>query len=159
MAEPLQIKWTKLRDSEAHFPPQRPHANDAGFDFTLSRDVTIEPGAFAAMSTNIAIAMPDNCWAILIGRSSAFYRRQLIVNVGVIDPGYRGEIMGLVHNVGTERVIAHKGERLFQLIPVNIVDVTWANVHRGKNFPVSHRGASGVGSTGGYITTAIDPKT
>ena len=152
-------KWTCLRDDEPYFIPERPHANDAGFDMTLSRDVVLEPGTLAALPTNVAVALPDHMWALLVGRSSTFYRRSLLVNAGIIDPGYRGEIMGLVYNFGRDRIIAHKGEKLFQLVPITQVseDFKWEYVRRGKDLPVSHRGASGVGSTGGYITTAIDP--
>lgn len=159
----LTPKWTCLRDAEPYSVPARAHANDAGFDMTISRDVVIEPGAFAALPTNVAIALPDDVWALLVGRSSAFYRRSLIVNVGIIDPGYRGEIMALVHNIGQEKMLAHAGERLFQIIPVqqywgDADKVKWEWVKRGKDLPVSHRGAAGVGSTGGYITTQFDPK-
>jgi dUTPase len=125
---------------------------------TISRDVVIESGAFAALPTNVAIALPDDVWALVVGRASTFYKRGLIINIGVIDPGYRGEVMALTHNVGTDVMIAHKGERLFQVIPMRSVDLKWEFIKRGKNLPVSHRGASEVGSTGGYITTAIDPK-
>ena len=158
-AKPQQILWTVLRNDESSVAPERPHANDAGFDLTVSRNVTIEPGAFAAIPTNIAIALPDHVWALLVGRSSTFYRRALLVNMGVIDPGYRGEIMGLVHNLGDEKIVVRQGERLFQIIPVNqLTAPTWKRVLRGKDLPVSHRGAAGVGSTGGYITTRLDPE-
>src|SRR5215467_266533 len=103
----ISILWTCLRDDEPFTLPARAHANDAGFDLFVSRDVVIEPGAFAAIPTNIAIALPEDVWAILIGRSSTFYKRSLLVNVGIIDPGYRGELLALAHNVGKERAIAH----------------------------------------------------
>lgn len=155
----IEIQWTCLRDDEPYTVPTRAHANDAGFDLCVSRDVVIEPGAFAAIPTNIAIALPDHVWALLVGRSSTFYKRGLLVNGGIIDPGYRGELLTLTFNLTPERIIAHEGDRMFQLIPIaHIGDISWKFLKRGKELPVSHRGAAGVGSTGGYITQTQDPR-
>lgn len=128
--------------------PAQTYSDDAGFDLTVSRDMTIFSGQLAAIPTNVCMAIPDGYWGLLLPRSSTFYRRGLYVNPGVIDAGYRGEILALVHNIGEKAVLVRAGERLFQIILVERIPAAWAYRLPGE-LPKSKRDTAGIGSTGG----------
>jgi dUTP pyrophosphatase len=132
--------------------PSRAHATDAGYDLHTSREVTIEPGAFADVHTDLHVAMPPNLWGRIVGRSSTFRRRKLLVLEGVIDAGYRGPIYTGVTNLSDEPVTIATGERVAQFIPhVNVAArVGFTEVGRDEfdRLPHDGRGAAGFGSSG-----------
>lgn len=155
----LPLKFARLRTTEPCTQPAKSYPTDAGYDLTASRSVVLEPGAFAQVPTNVAIALPPATWGLLIGRSSTFHRRGLMVNVGVVDSGYRGELMAMVYNPSrSNRVVIQEGERLFQLIviPATTPDFLMAavQVDTMDDLPPSERGPRGFGSTGGFKPSA-----
>ena len=132
--------------------PSRAHASDAGFDLYTSREVKVEPGAFVDVQTDIRVAMPPNLWGRIVGRSSTFRKRRLLVLEGVIDAGYRGLIYTGVTNLSDEPVLIAAGERIAQFIPhvnvaarVNLVETHGADF---EALPHDGRGAAGFGSSG-----------
>lgn len=65
-------------------------------------------------------------------------------SVGIIDYGYRGNIMAKVYNTSSETYEVKKGEKLFQLCmpslePFSVVFVT--------ELDITERGTGGFGST------------
>lgn len=132
--------------------PSRAHRTDAGFDLHTSREVTIKPGEFADVHTDLQVAMPPNLWGRIVGRSSTFRRRKLLVLEGVIDAGYRGPIYTGVTNLSDEPVTIAEGERVAQFIPhVNVAArITLNEVGRDdfEALPHDGRGANGFGSSG-----------
>ena len=71
---------------------------------------------------------------------------RLANSVGIIDAGYRGNIMAVVDNISDEPFDIQKGQRLFQICgrflePINLtlIDTTLSD---------SERGNGGFGSTG-----------
>jgi dUTP pyrophosphatase len=137
----------RLRDDEPFTLPARQHPHDAGFDLCVSRPVAIMPYSFAIICTNLAVAIPTGVWAMLLARSSTFYRKRLIVHPGVIDSGYRGEVQALVYNPTGDRIAVDAGERLFQLLLHANLDVV---AEEAGHLPAGERGTEGFGSTGGY---------
>lgn len=126
---------------------ERAHKGDAGYDLYVDEAITIPAYGYANVATNIAIALPPNTWGLLIGRSSAFQRRGLLVVPGVIDNGYRGLLFSTVYNTRSEAVVVKKGERITQLIvmPLLTPDIT---VMSGLQPGGDGRGEQGFGSTG-----------
>ena len=146
----MKIPFAHVRASESPdtAAPARSYPDDAGYDLSVSRDMTVFSHTLAAVPTNLAVAIPSGFWGLLVGRSSTFYRRGLLVNSGVIDAGYRGEVMALVYNLGDKAVLVRKGERLFQLILIVQVSGDWRQA-AGNRLPESTRDVRGIGSTGG----------
>jgi dUTP pyrophosphatase len=146
-ATPDVLRVQRLRPDEPFTLPARQHEHDAGLDLCVSRPATVMPYTFAVISTNIAVALPDGLWAMLLARSSTFYKRRLIVHPGVIDSGYRGEVQALVFNPTGDRIVVQEGERLFQLLLHHNIRI---DVQEFAYLPPGERGTEGFGSTGGY---------
>lgn len=97
--------------------------------------------------TDICIDMPPYLFARIIGRSSTLRKHQLIVNEGIIDNGYTGELFVCVHNVSDKPFHVKQGMRLAQVLFHTIEDVRWSEVD--EIAPVAgKRGNAGFGSTG-----------
>ena len=137
----------RLRQSEPFVLPSRAYPHDAGVDLCVSRPCTVMPYAWAIISTNLAVGVPDGFWVMLIPRSSTFYNKRLLVHSAVIDSGYRGEVQAMVFNPTGDRINVSTGERLFQLVAhANVL----ANVKESPQLPPGERDEAGFGSTGGY---------
>jgi dUTP diphosphatase len=128
--------------------PSRAHPGDAGYDLRSVIDVEVEPGARVLVPTGIAMALPDGYAGLVLPRSGLASRQGLtLANApGLIDAGYRGEIVCAVVNLDRDSGVAiSKGDRIAQLVIVAIPDLEpgWAD-----ELPASSRGEGGFGSTG-----------
>lgn len=126
--------------------PTRAHPDDAGFDLYASDSVVIEPGELRDIPVGIAVEPPPGYWFRIVGRSSTFRQRGLLMIEGIIDEGYRGPLYFGAYNTGDEPVKVRVGDRLCQAIPQRTADhieVQWADV-----LTPSDRGSGGFGSTG-----------
>ena len=130
--------------------PSYAHPGDAGADLTANEAVELAPGERAAVSTGIAIALPDGFAAFVHPRSGLAARHGLsMVNApGTIDAGYRGEIKVLLINMDRkETVRLERGERIAQLV---VQPVARAVFHEVQRLPGSDRGSGGFGSSGRF---------
>ena len=66
-------------------------------------------------------------------------------SIGLIDAGYRGEIMAVCDNIKNYSYQIKKGERLFQLVSNDLSEIEFKIVDSLSN---SSRGKGGFGSTG-----------
>jgi len=127
------------------YGPVKGYPDDAGFDLTVAQDTSIYAGDFALVPCSIAIASTGSEWFMILGRSSALWKRGLFVPPAVIDNGFRGEIFVGVKNWNPGVVIVKRGERIAQLIPMHTIDMA---VKQVETLPTSDRGDKGFGSTG-----------
>jgi len=127
--------------------PYKKHIGDAGWDLFVSRECVIEPGQTVDVHTDIRIDMPPYLFARIVGRSSTLRNHHLMVNEGIIDNGYTGELFVCVHNLGDAPFKVEKGMRLAQVLFHPIEDVRWSEVSEIKEAP-GKRGTAGFGSTG-----------
>lgn len=130
--------------------PSYAHPGDAGADLTANEAVELAPGERAAVSTGIAIALPDGFAAFVHPRSGLAARHGLsMVNApGTIDAGYRGEVKVLLINLDrNETVRLERGERIAQLV---VQPVARAVFHEVQRLPGSDRGSGGFGSSGRF---------
>ena len=142
----MRLKVQQVRPDEFFHAPTKAHASDAGLDLYCSREAHIPRYGWAQLPTNTAIALPRGYWALLLGRSSTFFKRHLLVHQGTIDPEFVGELMGLVFNPTSKRITVQAGDRLFQLIPQKTTDKPQISVV--QSLPKTKRGAGGIGSSG-----------
>ena len=144
----MEIKFKKL-DPRA-VAPVRAHSTDAGFDLTATRITTElnECGQLILVyHTDLAFEIPDGYMGIVVPRSSIFKKSIALTNcAGVIDSGYRGEVMGKFRTT-TDVVPAvfKEGERFAQLLILPVLDV---QMMASDTLSESERGENGYGSTG-----------
>ena len=134
-------------DPEASLP-ERAHPGDAGLDIRAAADVVIGPGERAKVPTGLAVAIPEGHAGLVLPRSGLASRHGLTLanSPGLIDAGYRGEVLCAVVNLDPdEPVRIARGDRIAQLVVVEIpqLDAVW--VHE---LPETSRGGGGFGSTG-----------
>jgi dUTP pyrophosphatase len=137
---------TKLMNDQAQLPTKA-YSDDAGFDLYVSADTWIYPGEFVDVPCAVAVELPSDTWALLTGRSSTLRKHNLMVNQGVIDPGYRGELYAGVWNLGSKAIKIEAGDRLAQLIlmPNHALNAKLVSVNELQSH---QRGQSGFGSSG-----------
>jgi len=126
----------------------RAHDGDAGFDLAYNgtEDMVIAAGQRAAVPTGVRIELPLTHYALIVGRSSSFSKRDLLVPMSVIDQGFRGELFAVCWNFGHQDQRIKSGERVAQLLPMMLE----ADLLQWVNSPLSEseRGDNGFGSSG-----------
>jgi dUTP pyrophosphatase len=128
--------------------PERAHPGDAGFDLRSIEDVEVVPGERAMIGTGVAVAIPDGHAGLVLPRSGLASKHGLtLANApGLIDSGYRGEVICSVVNLDPhESVRIARGDRIAQLLVVEVPELRprWVD-----ELPPSSRGEGGFGSTG-----------
>lgn len=142
-AEPEPIRLVIAEDAQ---PPARAYPDDAGLDLTTAAELTIQPGEFKDIRTQVlASQLPTGYWGMIVGRSSALRKWRLYIPHAVIDPGWRGPLFVGVWNLGGNPVTIKPGDRVGQLIlipnnPAPVQIVTTVDDHA--------RGLNGFGSSG-----------
>jgi dUTP pyrophosphatase len=128
--------------------PGRAYADDAGFDLSACERVVLGPGERASVGTGLAVALPSGYAAFVQPRSGLAARNGItIVNSpGLVDAGYRGEIMVVLHNTDLARdFTVEPGMRIAQLVVLRLPEVALREV---DSLPESERGERGHGSSG-----------
>jgi dUTP pyrophosphatase len=128
--------------------PRRAREGDAGLDLSAAEEAEVEPGERALVRTGVAVAIPDGHAGLVLPRSGLASRRGLtLANApGLIDAGYRGEIVCAMVNLDrSETVHVAMGDRIAQLVIVRVPEFqpVWVD-----DLPGSERGTGGFGSTG-----------
>jgi dUTP pyrophosphatase len=128
--------------------PEAAHAGDAGLDLRSAADLEVGPGERAMVPTGLAVAIPQGHAGLVLPRSGLASKHGLtLANApGLIDAGYRGEVICAVVNLDrSEPVKIAQGDRIAQLVIVELPEVRPAWV---DELPPSTRGEAGFGSTG-----------
>jgi dUTP pyrophosphatase len=141
-----QLAFQRL-DPEAQLPT-RAHPGDAGYDLRSLVEVDVAPGERTMVRTGLAVAIPDGYAGLVLPRSGLASRSGLtLANApGLIDAGYRGELICAVVNLDREAAVRiSPGDRIAQLVIVAIPDL---QPGFADELPPSVRGDGGFGSTG-----------
>lgn len=124
--------------------PQRARYDDLALDLYAVEAGAVYPGGRTEIKTGVALESMRAC-GFLVKERSGHARQGLLCLGGVIDPGYRGEIVVLLANLGFKDVQWNAGDRIAQLIPILY---TPTNVRVVGELSPSERGDQGFGSTG-----------
>jgi dUTP pyrophosphatase len=89
--------------------------------------------------------MPDNLAGLIWPRSGLSVKQGIDVLAGVVDSGYRGEIMVCLYNTSDNDVVIRTGDRVAQIIFQEVPHVIM-EVH--ESLGSSQRGSNGFGSSG-----------
>jgi dUTP pyrophosphatase len=139
-------------DHSAGLPlPAYQSASAAGFDLLAAvpegAPLVIAPGAWAAVPTGLAMALPESMEAQVRPRSGLAARHGItVLNApGTIDADYRGEVQVLLVNHGKEPFAVTRGMRIAQVI---VAPVARATLREVATLDETARGTGGFGSTG-----------
>lgn len=143
----MEIKFKKLSDKA--IMPSKAHKTDAGFDLTATNITTElnECGQLVIVyHTDLALEIPDGYFAQLMPRSSIAKKSLRLTNsCGVIDSGYRGEVLGkFIATTDVVPAVYKAGDKFAQLVILPVPDVEFVE---SDNLSESDRADGGYGSS------------
>lgn len=122
--------------------PSYAKPGDAGMDVTAIEKVMTEN--YVEYKTGLSLEVPESYVCLIFPRSSVTKKEMMLKNsVGVLDSGYRGELVLRFRNFGPE--IYEVGEKVGQIMILPYPQVKIQEVSELSN---SDRGMGGFGSTG-----------
>jgi dUTP pyrophosphatase len=126
--------------------PTKAYSGDAGIDLAACERVELGPGERALVSTGVAVAIPEGYAGYVQPRSGLAAKHGIsIVNTpGLVDSGYRGELLVNLLNTDREPFVVEPGMRIAQLVVLPVPDVRLVEV---DELPESERGVRGFGSS------------
>ena len=127
--------------------PTQAYDGDAGLDLAACEEARLEPGERAVVPTGVAVEIPEGYAGFVQPRSGLAARHGLgIVNSpGLIDSGYRGEILVVLLNTDArESFTVEAGMRIAQLVIAPVASVRLVEV---SELATSERGSRGFGSS------------
>jgi dUTP pyrophosphatase len=129
--------------------PKRMSDEAAGMDVVAANDEPIEllPGKRALIPCGFAMAFPAGFECQVRPRSGLAAKHGITVlnSPGTIDSDYRGEVKGILVNLGEAPFTVRKGERVAQLV---FAAVALPGVELVARLEDTNRGTGGFGSTG-----------
>ncbi len=143
----MQIKFKKLHANAVI--PKYAKTGDGGMDL-IATEYSVDENGCHCYKTGLASEFPENYVALLFPRSSITkYALNLANCVGVLDSGYRGEIILKFKNTPNpssgENKIYNIGDKIAQLV---ILELPKVEIFEVDNLSGSERGEGGFGSTG-----------
>ncbi len=125
--------------------PHFAHAEDAGMDLFADEEITLSPGERVQIHTGIALAIPDGFVGLVWDKSGLSHKYGLKTLGGVIDAGYRGEILVGMVNLGDTAHTFQIGDKIAQML---IQKIEHPNIEEVSVLDETIRGEKGFGSTG-----------
>jgi dUTP pyrophosphatase len=139
----------KLLDPAARAPVVAHPGEDLGYDLFALEAAELRPHATVRVRTGIAVEArhpsTGEPLGLLVRDRSSMAAKGIATTAGVIDAGYRGEILILMTNLGGSALQIAAGERIAQMIPVPILT---GMVQEVESLEDSARAGKGFGSSG-----------
>jgi len=121
----------------------------AGLDLyaAVTEDIILAPQQWQAIPTGIGIAIPIGYEGQIRSRSGLAAKHGVVIlnAPGTIDADYRGELIGVIINHGSNPFMITRGMRFAQLVIAPVTSIIW---EERQTLEETTRGASGFGSTG-----------
>ncbi len=144
---------------------KKEHSGDAGVDLYCPRDVVVPAkgqakirlGCHASVGKKTRVQFPpggdfstmEGVGYFLFPRSSISKTPLRMSNsIGLIDAGYRGELIGVVDNISDQDYTVKEGDRLFQIVNSNLEPFFEIMENEECDIDETDRGSGGFGSTG-----------
>ena len=139
----------KLLEAGARAPVVAHPGEDLGYDLFALEGAVLGPRATVKVRTGIAVEARHPATGeplgLLVRDRSSMAARGIATTAGVIDAGYRGEILILMTNLGDATVELKAGEKIAQMIPVPVLT---GSVETVDSLEDSARAEKGFGSSG-----------
>lgn len=140
----LEATWTPLEGTDLdQFPhPVAAHVGDAAVDLQTTHRVVLAPHTTVDAHTGWTVELHPLTSGEVLSRSGLSGRGVIVANApGLVDSGYRGEVIARLHNLSDSRVVLEAGDRVAQFRVVPTVRPVAL-----EDSP--ERGEDGLGSTG-----------
>jgi dUTP pyrophosphatase len=139
----MHLKVKKLhKDAKL---PTHGHPGDASLDFYSLDKVVFSPLSQQRVHTGLAVEIPEGCVGLIWDKSSISFNFGLKVMGGVIDAGFRGELVMNLFNTKNEEVVLEKGQKIAQMI---IQKFEYCDILEVNDLSQTIRGEGREGSTG-----------
>ncbi len=139
----------KLLEAGARAPVVAHPGEDLGYDLFALEGVVVEARATVRVRTGIAVEARNPrdgaALGLLVRDRSSMAARGMATTAGVIDAGYRGEILVVMTNLGDAPVELKAGEKIAQMVPVPVLT---GLVQEVESLEDSTRAEKGFGSSG-----------
>ncbi|MCB0423037.1 MAG: dUTP diphosphatase [Mangrovimonas sp.] len=143
----IKIKIKKTRAQA--ITPTYAKEGDAGLDmYSSSFKVEYLPSGHSMITyyTGIAIEIPEGYYGQLHARSSIYKHSMSLCNgAGILDSGYRGEILFKYYKIDQTSEIPQNGDRIGQMLVLPYPKIELEEV---ESLSATDRGEGGFGSTG-----------
>ncbi|HEX59159.1 MAG TPA: hypothetical protein ENF26_03310 [Methanomicrobia archaeon] len=103
----LESGWLK--------PCEYTQTQQIGIDLSVERGVILAADEWQVVRLNEAFRLPSDVFALLFPRSTMF-RKGLVVECGVVEPGYIGRPVVAIHNRSDGKISLPRGTRVVQAI-------------------------------------------
>lgn len=138
----MKVTFKKLNDKAVM--PRKAHPSDAGFDLVASETIVIPAQGRSLIPTDIAMAIPEGYFGMVVGRSGNTIKRGLVGQTGIIDAGYRNGIGIMAFNTTDADITIEQGERAGQIV---LMPILVCSLEETDTLEDSDR-VGGFGSTG-----------
>jgi dUTP pyrophosphatase len=139
----------KLLEKGARAPVVAHPGEDLGYDLFALEDVVLAPRVTVKVRTGIAVEARHPATGaplgLLVRDRSSMAAKGVATTAGVIDAGYRGEILILMTNLGDTVIALKAGEKIAQMIPMPVLT---GIVEEVDSLEDSARAEKGFGSSG-----------
>jgi dUTP pyrophosphatase len=145
----VTVRVLRLPHGQGLALPSYQSKHAAGLDVVAAviEPVELAPEGRMLVPTGFALELPEGYEAQVRPRSGLALKHAvtLLNTPGTIDADYRGEVMVLLINHGSEKFTIRRGDRIAQLViaPVNHVEIVAV-----ESLGATERGPGGFGSTG-----------
>ena len=141
----LVIKIKKIEGFSDIKTPEFAHPEDAGVDLFSRERVEIKKGHRVQIPTGICMEIPEGYAGFVWDKSGLSHKYGLKTVGGVIDSGYRGEVLVGIINLGEKDFVFEKNQKIAQMI---IQKVEHPAIELVDKLVDTDRGTDGFGSTG-----------
>ncbi len=127
--------------------PTKGSAEAAGYDLYARLDnlnLIIEPHSSVLVSTGVAMKIPYGYYGRIAPRSGFSVKTGLVINAGVIDSDYRGEVKILFQNYSDKYIAINNGDKIAQIV---IEKIAHCKIVEVEDLDNTARGSNGFGST------------
>lgn len=138
-----KIKVQKIRDVKT---PNYAHQGDAGLDiYSAEENYILKPGERKGFLTGIKMEIPSGYVGLVWDKSGLAVKHGIKTMAGVVDSIYRGELIIILINLGSENYLVEKNTKIAQIL---IQKIERAEIEEVENLNETERGENGFGSTG-----------
>lgn len=116
----------------------------ACWDAYADEDAYVPPGDCVPVRLGFAVEIPPSHEAQIRPRSGLSSKR-ILVQLGIIDSDYRGEVKAIVLNLNDAGFTIHRGDRIAQMAVLQLPPV---ELEVADGLSETSRGLGGFGSTG-----------